>query len=56
MMTLRPRCRTAFRCRSYISPKLINALGIRLREAHDRIAELTRTHPQKLRKFFDEFT
>ncbi len=34
--------------------KLINALGVRLREANDRIAELTRTLPGELHELYDQ--
>jgi CRP-like cAMP-binding protein len=36
--------------------ELINVLSARLREANDRIGELTRTRPQALHKFYDEFS
>ena len=39
-----------------LSLELINVLGVRLREANDRIADLTRTHPRELHKLFDQFT
>jgi HEAT repeat protein len=39
-----------------LSLELINVLSVRLREANDRIAELTRTHPRELHKLFDQFT
>jgi HEAT repeat protein len=39
-----------------LSLELINVLGFRLREANDRIADLTRTHPRELHKLFDQFT
>ena len=39
-----------------LSLELINVLSIRLREANDRIAELTRTHPRELHKLFDQLT
>lgn len=35
---------------------LIDVLSARLREANDRIADLSRPHPQKLHKLFDELT
>jgi hypothetical protein len=35
---------------------LINVLSVRLREANDRIAELTRTHPRELHKLYDQLT
>ena len=37
-----------------LSLELINVLGVRLREANDRIADLTRTHPRELHKLFDQ--
>jgi HEAT repeat protein len=37
-----------------LSLELINVLGVRLREATDRIADLTRTHPRELHKLFDQ--
>ena len=37
-----------------LSLELINVLSVRLREANDRIAELTRTHPRELDKLFDQ--
>jgi CRP-like cAMP-binding protein len=37
-----------------LSLELINVLSSRLREANERIAELTRAHPQKLNKLFDQ--
>ena len=39
-----------------LSLELINVLSARLRDAIDRIAELTRTRPQALHKFYDEFS
>jgi hypothetical protein len=39
-----------------LSLELINVLGVRLREANGRIADLTRTHPRELHKLFDQFT
>jgi hypothetical protein len=39
-----------------LSLELINVLGVRLREANDRIADLTRTHPRELHKLFDQLT
>jgi HEAT repeat protein len=39
-----------------LSLELISVLGTRLREANDRIADLTRTHPRELHKLFDQFT
>ena len=39
-----------------LSLELINVLSARLREANDRIAELTRTHPRELHKLFDQLT
>jgi CRP/FNR family cyclic AMP-dependent transcriptional regulator len=39
-----------------LSLQLIDALTVRLREANDRIAELTRTHPLELHKLYDQFT
>jgi HEAT repeat protein len=39
-----------------LSLELINVLGARLREANDRIADLTRAHPRELHKLFDQFT
>ena len=38
-----------------LSLELINVLSGRLREASDRIAELTRTRPRELHKLFDQF-
>lgn len=38
-----------------LSLKLINVLSQRLREANDRVAELTRTRPRELHKLFDKF-
>jgi CRP/FNR family transcriptional regulator, cyclic AMP receptor protein len=38
-----------------LSLELINVLSERLREANDRIAELTRTRPRELHKLFDLF-
>jgi signal-transduction protein with cAMP-binding, CBS, and nucleotidyltransferase domain len=38
-----------------MSLELINALSQRLREANDRVAELTRTRPRELHKLFDKF-
>jgi HEAT repeat protein len=38
-----------------LSLELINVLSNRLREANDRIAELTRTRPRELQKLFDKF-
>ncbi len=37
-----------------LSLELINVLGVRLREANDRIAELTRTLPKELHEFYDQ--
>jgi CRP/FNR family transcriptional regulator, cyclic AMP receptor protein len=37
-----------------LSLALVNVLSVRLREAQDRIAELTRTRPQALHKLYDE--
>jgi hypothetical protein len=37
-----------------LSLELINVLSVRLREATNRIAELTRTHSRELHKIFDE--
>jgi CRP/FNR family cyclic AMP-dependent transcriptional regulator len=37
-----------------LSLELINVLSGRLREANDRIAELTRTRPRELRKLYDQ--
>ncbi len=37
-----------------LSLELINVLSERLREANSRIAELTRAHPQKLHKLYDQ--
>lgn len=39
-----------------LSLELINVLSARLREANDRMTELTRTRPQALHKFYDEFS
>lgn len=36
--------------------ELINVLSIRLREANQRIAELTRTRPEKLNKLYDQLS
>jgi CRP-like cAMP-binding protein len=38
-----------------LSLELINVLSNRLREANDRIAELTRTRPRELQKLIDKF-
>lgn len=38
-----------------LSLELINVLSQRLREANDRIAELTRTKPRELHKLYDQF-
>lgn len=38
-----------------LSLELINVLSSRLREVSDRIAELTKTRPRVLHKFFDQF-
>jgi hypothetical protein len=38
-----------------LSLNLINVLSQRLREASDRIAELTRTRPRELHKLFDQY-
>jgi len=38
-----------------LSLELIHVLSVRLREANDRVAELTRTHPRELQKLFDQF-
>jgi hypothetical protein len=38
-----------------LSLELINVLSQRLREANDRVAELTRTRPRELHKLFDKF-
>lgn len=38
-----------------LSLKLINVLSQRLREANDRVADLTRTRPRELHKLFDQF-
>ncbi len=38
-----------------LSLKLINTLSQRLREANDRIAELTRSMPRELHKLFDQY-
>jgi CRP/FNR family cyclic AMP-dependent transcriptional regulator len=38
-----------------LSLELINVLSQRLREANDRVAELTRTRPRELHKLFDTF-
>lgn len=37
-----------------LSLELINVLSVRLREVNDRMAELTRAHPQKLHKLYDQ--
>jgi CRP/FNR family cyclic AMP-dependent transcriptional regulator len=37
-----------------LSLELINVLSVRLREANDRIAELTRTRPRELHKLYDQ--
>jgi len=39
-----------------LSLELINVLSTRLREANQRIGELTRTHTQKLNKFYDQLS
>ncbi len=39
-----------------LSLALVNTLSLRLREAQDRIAELTRARPQVLNRLFDELT
>jgi hypothetical protein len=39
-----------------LSLELINVLSVRLREANQHIAELTRTHPRELHKIYDELT
>ena len=39
-----------------LSMELINVLSVRLREANDRIADVTRTHPRELHKLFDQLT
>jgi CRP/FNR family cyclic AMP-dependent transcriptional regulator len=36
-----------------LSLELIDVLSVRLREANERIAELTRTHPLELHKLYD---
>ena len=38
-----------------LSLELINVLSQRLRDANDRVAELTRTRPRELHKLFDKF-
>lgn len=38
-----------------LSLELINVLSQRLREANDRVAELTKTRPRELHKLFDKF-
>lgn len=38
-----------------LSLQLINALNTQLRQAYDRIAELTRSRPRELHKLFDQF-
>jgi hypothetical protein len=38
-----------------LSLELINVLSQRLRQANDRVAELTRTRPRELHKLFDKF-
>ncbi len=38
-----------------LSLELINILSQRLREANDRVADLTRTWPRELRKLYDQF-
>lgn len=37
-----------------LSLELINALSARLREANERIGDLTRAHPQKLNRLYDQ--
>ena len=57
--TLRPRREPLIRLAGRhpdLSLELINVLGVRLREANDRIADLTRTHPRELHKLFDQLT
>lgn len=39
-----------------LSLELINVLSARLREANDRIADLTKTHAQKLNRLYDRLT
>ena len=39
-----------------LSLALVNVLSARLREAQDRIAELTRTRPQALHRLYDELS
>lgn len=39
-----------------LSLELINVLSFRLREATDRVADLTRTHPRELHRLFDQLT
>lgn len=34
--------------------ELINVLSVRLRKANNRIADLTRAHPQKLNRLYDQ--
>lgn len=38
-----------------LSLELINVLSARLRETSDRVADLTRTRPRELHKFYDKF-
>jgi len=39
-----------------LSLELVSMLSVRLREANERIADLTRSHPAELHKLFDQFT
>ena len=39
-----------------LSLELINVLSLRLREANQRIAEMTQTHPRELQTIFDQLT
>ncbi len=39
-----------------LSLELVSMLSVRLREASERIADLTRSHPPELHKLFDQFT
>ncbi len=38
-----------------LSLELINVLSVRLREANERIADLTRAHPREIHKLFDQY-
>lgn len=50
-----PRAQLIALARQYpdLSLELINALSMRLREANDRIAELTRSRPRELHRLYD---